>query len=76
MIGLFARMVPSKDAVTEVEVAEKEWRTRGADGSDKTVKDPDAPPAPFTQTIEYEGGSVVVSPLLEALRLMFQAKGR
>lgn len=72
MIGLFARMVPSKDAVTEVEVAEKEWRTRGLDGSDRTVKDPDAPPAPFTQTLEYDGGSVVVSPLVEALRAVFR----
>lgn len=74
MIGLFARMTPSKDALTEVEVAEKAWRTRGADGSDKTIKDPDAPPAPFAQTLEYDGGSVVVSPLIEALRNVFRKR--
>ena len=72
MMGLFARMTPSKDAVTEIEVADKAWRTRGADGSDRTVKDPDAPPAPFAQTLEYDGGSVVVSPLVEALRAAFR----
>lgn len=72
MIGGFARRWT--DAQTEIEVEGKEFRLKAADGSTAVAKDLDAAPKAFAETVAYDGGDVVYSPVVEALRRIFRKR--
>lgn len=71
MIGLIARMFRSSERVVHVAELEndKGFEVKASSGpeGDRTVVVDDIPPAPFVESMTYEGGEVVVSPLLDAL---------
>lgn len=76
----FARMFGSSARVVSVEEEEggkgnytvQAWTGEGAPSGGSGT---DAPPEAFVQRIEHPGGDVVVSPILEALRVWLR-KGR
>lgn len=76
MIGAFARKFPSSGSATEVEfeVEGGARRYRAASGEVREDKETDPLPGAFTERLEYDGGDVVVSPILEAIRNAFRKR--
>lgn len=76
MIGAFARKLPSSGSATEVEfeVEGAALRYLAASGEVREDKETDPLPRAFTERLEYEGGDLVVSPILEAFRNAFRRK--
>lgn len=72
MIGAFARMTARRDRLLRIDEAPEGTTIHTGQGA-TTVQD--GPPPAFVQSVADEGGTVHVSPLVEALR-DWLAKGR
>jgi hypothetical protein len=70
VISAFARMLGRRETVLRVEETPEGVRieTRRDDGAEIARVDPEGPPPAFTQSLPDEGGTVVLSPMVEALR--------